>query len=102
MKKSLQLYQRVSKIYEELEDFETASYFYNRSLEISKEAKYVDGEALAYAGLGICEEKVLNVYESIKYLETALEKAIDGGLSKIERTISQELVKVYKKIAMDH
>ena len=88
VKKSLELYRRVSKIYEGLEDYETASYFYNRCLEISKEAKYVDGEALAYTGLGICEEKVLNIFESMRYHETALEKAIDGGLSKIERTIS--------------
>lgn len=47
-------------------------------------------------GLGICEEKVLNIFEAMNYLETALEKTQNSGLlSKIERDISRELVRVY-------
>lgn len=52
-------------------------------------------------GLGICEEKVLNIFEAMKYHETALELAIDKTLKKNETTISRELVRVYKNIAMD-
>lgn len=92
-------YSKVCKIYEELNDFETASYFYNRCLEISIEHKNPAGECDALMGLGICEEKVMNIFESMKYLETALEKAIDNGLNKNEKTISRELVRVYKNIA---
>jgi len=47
-------------MFEDLDDWETASYFYNRILEVSMDKKYKEGEALAYKGLGICEEKVLN------------------------------------------
>ena len=59
------------------------------------EAKYIEGEAKAYKGLGICEEKVLNIFEAMGKLETALEKAIDGNLLKIDKEISKELVRVY-------
>ncbi len=47
-------------------------------------------------GLGICEEKVLNINPNAKdYLETARDKASDGNLQKIEKEISRELVRVY-------
>ncbi len=61
-----------------LNDYETASYFYKRGLEVSIEFKDTEGEARAYKGLGSCEEKVLNIFEAMNYLETALEKTIDG------------------------
>lgn len=98
---ALKQYNKVCKIYEELNDFETASYFYGRCLEISRENKEFAGECDALKGLGICEEKVLNIFESMKYLENALELSIDRGLKKNETQISQELVRVYKNIAMD-
>lgn len=63
--------------------------------------KYIEGEAKAYMGLGICEEKVLNIFEAMNYLETALEKSIDGALTKIEKDISKQLVRVYQIIAID-
>lgn len=53
-------------------------------------------------GLGICEEKVLNPFESMGYHETALEKAIDGNLPEIIKKVSQQLVKVYKNIAKSY
>ncbi len=46
--------------FEKLSDFETASYFHKRCLDISIEYKYLEGEARAYRGLGIAEEKVMN------------------------------------------
>lgn len=95
-------YDGIWKAYERLNDYETASYFYNRILEVSKEAKYIDGEAQAYMGLGIWEEKVLNPFESMGYHETALEKAIDGNLSDFIKKISQQLVRVYKNIAKSY
>jgi tetratricopeptide (TPR) repeat protein len=98
----LRQYEGVGIAYEKLNDYETASYFYNRCLEVSKEAKYIDGEAKAYMGLGICEEKVFNIFESMRYHETALEKAIDGNLPDIIRKISQELVRVYNNIAKSY
>ena len=87
--------------FEGLFDFETASYFYKRCLDISIDNKYIEGEAKAYKGLGICEEKVLNIFEAMNYLESALEKAIDGSLTKIEKDISKELVRVYQNIAIE-
>lgn len=95
-------YEGICKSYQNLRDYETASYFYNRILEVSKDAKYIDGEAQAYMGLGICEENVLNPFESMQYHETALEKAIDGNLPDIIKKVSQELVKVYKNIAKSY
>ena len=42
-------------------------------------------------GLGICEEKVLNINPNAKdYLETARDKASDGNLTKIEKTLPPE------------
>lgn len=52
---------------------------------MSIDFKYLEGEARAYRGLGICEEKVFNIFQAMSYLEIALEKAIDGNLNKIER-----------------
>lgn len=98
----LKQYNSVCKAFEGLNDYETASYFYNRCLEVSREAKYIDGEAQAYMGLGKCEEKIFNVFESMRYHETALEKAIDGNLPNIIKDISQELVRVYKNIAKNY
>ena len=64
---------------------------------------FKEGEARAYKGLGICEEKVLNIFEAMNKLEIALEKAIDGGtaLKKIEKEVSRELVRVYSVIAIE-
>jgi len=98
----LNQYEGVCNAYERLNDYETASYFYNRCLEVSKEAKYIDGEAKAYMGLGIWEENVFNIFESMRYHETALEKAIDGNLPDIIRKISKELVRVYNNIAKSY
>lgn len=68
---------------------------------MSIDHKYFEGEAKSYKGLGICEEKVLNIFEAMNYLETALEKSIDASLTKIERDISKELVRVYQNIAIE-
>jgi hypothetical protein len=86
-------------------DYETASYFYKRCLDVSVDHKDIEGEARAYKGLGICEEKVLNIFEAMSYLETALEKAIDGrnsgnvqliaSLKRLVNEIYTELVRVY-------
>ena len=90
----------VAEQFEQLNDYETASYFYKKCLDISIEAKFVEGEAKAYMGLGICEEKVLNIFEAMGNLETALQKSIDApNLNKIEQEISRELVRVYQRIA---
>jgi len=64
-------------------------------LEISLEFKYVEGQALAFKGLGICEERVLNKQEAMQRLETALERAVEGMLEPIAREISRDLVRVY-------
>ena len=101
-KECIQQYEGICKAYEKLNDYETASYFYNRILEVSKEAKNIDGEAQAYMGLGICEEEVLNPFESMGYHETALEKAIDGNIPNIIKKVSQQLVRVYKNIAKSY
>lgn len=85
----------VAQDFEALNDFETASYFHNRCLEVSNEFKYVEGQALAFKGLGICEEKVYNKGEAQQNLETALEKASEGNLENIAREVSKDLVRVY-------
>lgn len=92
---------KCAQYYEDLNDYETASYFHKRCLDVSVESKFIEGEARAYKGLGICEEKVLNIFEAMNHLETALEKSIDGSLTKIEKEISRELVRVYQVIAID-
>ena len=43
-------------MFEGLKDYETASYFYKKNLDVSVRAKFVEGEAMAYMGLGKCEE----------------------------------------------
>jgi len=68
-------YERMANMYERYNDYETASYFHQRCQDISIEFKYIEGEATAHRGLGICEEKVLNKFPAMQNLETALEKA---------------------------
>lgn len=46
----------VARKFESLKDFETASYFHKKCLDMSIDFKFVEGEAKAYMGLGICEE----------------------------------------------
>ena len=65
------------------------------------EARTLKGEAEAWMGLGICEEQVENKQEAKGNLETALEKATDGGENKLEKAISKHLVRVYQKIAQE-
>ena len=60
IRKAFKTYQHVADGFEKLSDFETASYFHKRCLDISIEYKYLEGEARAYRGLGIAEEKVMN------------------------------------------
>jgi hypothetical protein len=69
-------------------------------LDVSVEASFPEGQAKAYKGLGICEEKVLNIFESKNQLETALGIACTSALNKIEREISKDLVRVYQVIAI--
>ena len=69
-------------------------------MDVSVESKFIDGEANAYMGLGICEEKVLNIFQAMGFLETARDKTIEGNISKLEKIVSKELVRVYQIIAM--
>jgi hypothetical protein len=81
-------------------DFETASYFYKKCLDVSIENSLPKGEAEAYQGLGMCEENVNNIFYAMGHMETALEKATDSGnLDELEKGISRDLVRVYQKIA---
>lgn len=52
----------MANMYQGYNDYETASYFFQRCLDISIELNYVEGEAQAHRGLGICEEKVFNKF----------------------------------------
>lgn len=83
-------------------DYETASYFHKRCLDISIEFKFIEGEAQAHRGLGICEEKVFNKFPAMQHLETALGKANSGERDDIARTIMKDLVRVYKMIANEY
>lgn len=80
IKKCFKTYVGITELFEKLEDFETASYFHKRCLDVSMEFKYIEGQALAFKGLGICEERVLNKFEAQNNFETALEKAAEGDL----------------------
>ena len=51
-------------------------------------------------GLGICEEKVMNSFHAMSNIVTALSKAEEGSLNKLEKEISKELVRVYQTIAL--
>ena len=51
-------YQQVAHRYQDEQDFCTSSYFHKRCLDVSLDFKYFEGEALAYKGLGYCEENV--------------------------------------------
>lgn len=89
-------------MYEDFNDYETASYFHSRCLDISLEFKYIEGEAMAHRGLGICEEKVFNKFPAMNHLETALEKANTGDLVDTAKKISTDLVRVYQLIANEY
>lgn len=79
-----------------MSDFETASYFHKRCLDISVEYKYLEGEAKAFKGLGIAEENVMNKEMAKEHLETALGKASeDPKLEFLVKDISGNLVRVY-------
>ena len=95
-------YQGVAKRYEDQTDYCTASYFHKRCLDVSLDFKYFEGEAQAYQGLGFCEEKVANKYEAMARLETANDKATEGGLEKIKNEILRDLVRVYQQIAKEY
>lgn len=95
-KECFKTYLRMAEMYEDMNDYETASYFHQRCLDISIDFKYTEGEALAHKGLGISEEKVFNKFEAMNHLETALGKASEGQLNDIHRNISRDLVRVYQ------
>ena len=88
-------YQSVARRYEEQTDYQVASYFHKRCLDVSLDFKYFEGEAQAYQGLGFCEEKVANKYEAMARLETANDKATEGGVEKVKNEILRDLVRVY-------
>ena len=95
-------YEKLATMYEGYNDYETASYFHARCLDISIEFKYIEGEANAHRGLGICEEKVFNKFPAMQHLETALDKASTGELVETARIISIDLVRVYQLIADEY
>jgi tetratricopeptide (TPR) repeat protein len=102
VRRCFRTYLKVAVMFEELGDYETASYFHQRCLEVSVEFKYIEGQAYAFKGLGICEEKVLNFFEAMNNLETALEKAVEGMLENLAREFSRDLVRVYQTIAIQY
>lgn len=72
-------------------------------MDVAIEFKYNEGIAIAFKGLGICEEKVLNKFEAMGHLETALDKAVEANLDhRIQRDISNDLVRVYQLIAIEY
>jgi hypothetical protein len=71
-------------------------------LEVSLDFKYFEGEALAYKGLGFCEENVGNMYEAMQKFEVAEAKATEGNLDRIQVEILKDLVRVYSQIAKEH
>ena len=79
-----------------MQDYCTASYFHKRCLDVSLDFKYFEGEALAYKGLGFCEENVFNKFEAMGQLETALAKASEAKLEDIKTKILRDLVRVYQ------
>ena len=96
------IYQGVAHRYQEQLDYCTASYFHKRCLDVSLDFKYFEGEALAYKGLGYCEENVQNKFEAMGQLETALAKATEGNLERIKIEILKDLVRVYQQIAKEY
>lgn len=98
---ALEMYRQVAKMFEDLNDWGTASYFYKKCLDISMEQKSLRGEAQAWLGLGNCEKESFNKGEAMTNFETALQKAIEVQDQKLEREISKELVKVYQIIALE-
>ena len=95
IEKCLNFYTGVAEDFNTLCDYESASYFFNRCLEVSVENKYDLGEALALQGLGKCEENVLNIFEAQTYLESARDKAVIADNERIIKDISRNLVRVY-------
>ena len=84
----------------EMNDYETASYFYKKCLDVSTEDGHIKGESEAFLGLGKCEEKVLNIFHAKMNMETAREKAVEANLDTLGKQISKELVRVYQTIAL--
>ena len=100
--KSVTEYRKICAKYEEVTDYPTASYFYKKCLNISKQRKYAEGEATSYMGLGLCEEGERNIMKAQEYYETALEKALDKDLHSIYKVISEQLIRVYEKLALSN
>ena len=98
--KCLERYKKVAIDFQTKNDYETASYFYKKCLDVSEEHASPKGEAEAYQGLGTCEENVLNIFNAMSNLETALDKATEGHLDDLEKQISSDLVRVYQNIAI--
>jgi tetratricopeptide (TPR) repeat protein len=95
-------YKKVCTKYEEAKDYPTASYFYQKCLIMSKQAKYAEGEATSYMGLGFCEEGERNIVKAQEYYETALEKGLDKDLHAIVKQISEQLIRIYEKLAVTY
>lgn len=93
-------YKKVCAKYEEVKDYPTASYFYQKCLILSKQNKYYEGESTSYMGLGFCEEGERNIIKAQEYYETALEKALDKDLHSIVKLISEQLIRIYEKLAI--
>lgn len=99
---SVEEYKKVCNRYAEVGDYPTASYFYAKCLMMSKQQKYAEGEAMSSMGLGQCEEGEKNIAKAQEYYEVALEKALDKSLHAIAKTISEQLIRVYEKLAASH
>ena len=89
----------MAKRFETYNDYETASYFHQRCLDISIEFKYIEGEALAHKGLGNAEEKVFNKLQAMDHLEIARGKVEDTEYKKTREMILIDLVRIYQLIA---
>lgn len=95
--KSILKYNEIIKVFEDklLNDFETSSYFHNKNLQFAIDHKNKNGEIDAYKGLGVCEQKVLNTHNAMKYLEIALTKAMENNNNNKIKSVSTDLIDVY-------
>jgi len=76
--KCLERYKSLVQTFQNLNDYDTSSYFQGKCLNFSIEHKFKTGEIDALIGLGICEEKVYQEKKAKDYLEQALNKAIEA------------------------
>lgn len=100
--KVYEAYETLATYFQNVSDFKTSIYFYEKCLDIAESMENLPQQAAANLRLGVVHDRMGNIAKGIEYHERHLEIAKLLGEAERLRTANRQLVEVYSRWADEH